>query len=66
MESKGVEFVILDIDHGVGLMKKLSDQWHVPNVTEDLKKAEFDSFVAIVDSLPIVPFADGISKVCEA
>ena len=65
MESKGLEFVILDIDHGVGLMKKLSDQWHIPNVTEDLKKAEFDSFVAIVDSLPIVPFADGISKVCE-
>jgi len=63
MESTGIEFVILDIDHGVGLMKKLSNNWNIPNVTEDFKTAEFDRFVAIVDNLPIHRFADGISKV---
>ena len=66
MESKGIEFVILDIDHGVGLMKKLSNKWHVPNVTEDLKAAEFDRFVTIVDKLPIHSFIDGIRKVIDA
>ena len=63
VESTGIEFVILDIDHGVGLLKKLSDDWSVPKVTEDLKTAEFDRFVAISDKLPIHSFTDGINKV---
>ena len=66
MESTGIEFVILDIDYGVGLMKKLSDDWSVPEVTEDLKTAEFDRFVAISDMLPIHSFTDGINKVVNA
>jgi hypothetical protein len=66
MESTGIEFVILDIDYGVGLMKKLSDDWSVPKVTEDLKTAEFDRFVAISDKLPIHSFTDGINKVVNA
>ena len=66
MESTGIEFVILDIDYGVGLMKKLSDDWSVPKVTEDLKTAEFDRFVAISDMLPIHSFTDGINKVVNA
>ncbi|MDA8645419.1 class I SAM-dependent methyltransferase [Amylibacter sp.] len=66
MESTGIEFVILDIDYGVGLMKKMSDDWSVPKVTEDLKTAEFDRFVAISDKLPIHSFIDGIKKVVSA
>jgi hypothetical protein len=66
MESKGVEFVVLDIDHGVGLIKKLSDKWHVPNITKDLKAAEFDRFVSIADKLPIHSFTDGIAKIIES
>ena len=46
-------------------MKKLSSQGLIENVREDLKNATFDSFVVIVDGSPILPFADGISKVCE-
>ena len=65
-ESKGIEFVILDIDYGVGLMKKLSDDWNIPNVTEDLKTAEFDHFVRVVDKLPIHSFTDGINKIFYA
>ena len=66
MEAKGVEFVILDIDHGVGVMKKLSNEWYVPSVSEDLKAAEFDVFVSILDKLPIFPFVEGIRKVIDS
>ena len=66
VDAKGVEFVILDIDHGVGLMKKLSEVWHIPPVTEDLKTAGFERFVALVDSLPVLPFAEGMKKVVDA
>ena len=66
MESTGIEFVILDIDYGVGLMKKLSDDWSVPKVTEDLKTAEFKRFVRVSDKLPLHSFTDDISKVVGA
>ena len=64
-EAKGIEFVILDIDHGVGLLKKLSNDWSIPNVTDELKIAEFDRFVAIVNTLPIYSFTDGTKKVVD-
>lgn len=63
MEATGIEFVILDIDHGVGIIKKLSDEWYVPGVSENLISAEFDVFTQIKDSLPIYSFGDGLSKI---
>ena len=66
IEAKGVEFVVLDIDHGVGLMKKLSNNWSIPNVDKDLKSAEFDYFVEAFDRLPIHSFNDGVAKVIGA
>jgi hypothetical protein len=65
-ESTGVQFVILDIDHGVGVMKKLTDDWFVPDVSEELKSAEFDKFVSLVDEFPIVTFEEGIKKIAQA
>ena len=65
-ESSGVEFIILDIDHGVGVMKKISDDWYVPSTTQELKSAEFDKFVSVVDELPIFSFEEGIKKITVA
>ena len=65
-KAKGVEFVILDVDYGVGLMKKLSDDFYIPNVSNELKTAEFDKFVSIVNELPIHSFEDGIKKIIKA
>jgi hypothetical protein len=66
VDAKGVEFVILDIDHGVGVMKKLAEDWHIPPVTEDLKTAGFERFLDLVDNLPVLPFAEGMKKVVDA
>ena len=51
---------------GKGLMKKLANDWSIPNVDKDLESAEFDYFVEIVDRLPINSFNDGLTKVIGA
>ena len=55
-DAKGIDFVLLDIDHGVGLIKKLSDNFWVPDVSDSLRSSEFDQFVDLVDKLPICSF----------
>ena len=63
--ATGVEFTILDIDHGVGVMRKVSNKWHVPEVSDELKLAEFDKFVEILDTLPIRSFETGMKIFSE-
>ena len=60
-EAEGVEFRILEIDNGVGLMKKTSNDWNVPNMSEELLNAEFDVFVEKVQKFPLIDFAEAIS-----
>jgi len=38
----------------------------VPNVTQELKSAEFDKFVSVVDELPILSFEEGMKKITAA
>ena len=64
--STGVEFTILDIDHGVGVMRKISNEWHVPEVSDELKAAGFDKFVEIVEALPIRSFETGMKIFSES
>ena len=61
-ESKGIEFFILEIDGGVGVVKKLSNEFQVPDFSEELKSSEFEKFVSIVDDLPVISYAEGINK----
>ena len=36
---------IVDIDHGVGLMRKSSENFSVPDMHDDLSNAQFDRFI---------------------
>jgi hypothetical protein len=65
-EAKGLEFVIIDVDCGVGLLKKLSHDYHVPDVSVELKVAEFEKFVSIFDKLPIQSYESVIRKIVKA
>tara|TARA_B110000483_G_scaffold218358_1_gene271608 strand:- start:279 stop:989 length:711 start_codon:yes stop_codon:yes gene_type:complete len=65
-EAKGLEFVIIDVDCGVGLLKKLSHDYNVPNVSDKLEVAEFEKFVSIFDKLPILSYESGIRKMVKA
>jgi len=61
--AEGVEFKILEVDHGVGLLRKLSEDYNIPDMSDELQNAEFDRFVKEVNSLPIVSFEEAVSLV---
>ena len=58
IDAKGIEFKILDVDHGVGIMRILSDDWYIPSYPKKIKSADYSTFVNIVDQLPIISFKD--------
>jgi hypothetical protein len=55
-----IEFRIVKIDRGVGLMRKISQNYEVPDLSEELTNAEFERFVKEVDSLPICDFEEAV------
>jgi hypothetical protein len=65
IQAKGVEFKILEIDYGVGLLKKTSSEWSVPDLSEYLLKAEFELYVEELDTFPIISFEDAVSYIKE-
>ncbi len=60
-KANGLEFKIIEIDHGVGLLRKTAEKYNIPDMSSELLDAEFDRFVKEVASLPIVSIEDAIS-----
>lgn len=61
--AKGIDFYIIDIDHGVGLMRKTSDSYEIPDMYEDLANAEFDRFIKEQEQLPIISFNEAVNLI---
>ena len=62
-KAEGVEFRIINIDRGVGLLKKLSDSFDIPDMKSELAEARFDRFVREVENFPIIEFDDAIALI---
>jgi len=62
-QAQGVEFKIVEIDHGVGLMRKIENHFDVPDLSNQLSNAEFDKFVEVVEKLPIISFEEAIELI---
>ncbi len=62
-QAKGVDFRIVEVDHGVGLMRKTSSNYSVPDLSERLLDAEFDVFVDEVGSLPLISFDEAVALI---
>ena len=62
-KADGVDFRIVNIDHGVGLLRKSKMDYSIPDLNSELSKAEFDKFVEEVPNLPIVEFEEAIRVV---
>ncbi|MES1945689.1 hypothetical protein C84B14_00030 [Salinisphaera sp. C84B14] len=56
--AEGVDFRIIRIDQGVGVMRRTGGPVHVPDMSAELAHATFDDFAALVDNLPIIEWAD--------
>lgn len=61
--ASGLDFKIINIDCGVGLLKKSADVYEIPDMHADLRSAKFDRFVNEVEFLPIVEFEEAVSFV---
>lgn len=62
-QAKGVDFRIVEVDHGVGLMRKTSSNYSVPDLSERLLDAEFDVFVEEVEALPLISFDEAVALI---
>ncbi len=62
-QAKNIEFKIVEIDRGVGLMRKISNDYFVPDLSNVLLRSEFDKFLEILDKLPICSFEEAINLI---
>jgi hypothetical protein len=61
--AEGVEFHIVAIDYGVGLLRKTAGDPTIPDRSPELQGASFERFLAEVERLPILGFADALNLV---
>ena len=59
--ATGIDFKIIEIDHGVGVIRKNSNATNIPDLSDELLHAEFDRFIAELGSLPLCSFDEAIS-----
>ena len=62
-QAKNIEFKIVEIDRGVGLMRKITNDYLVPDLSDVLFRSEFDKFLEILDELPICSFEEAIDLI---
>ncbi len=59
-EAKGLDFKIVEIDFGVGLVRKRSHDWVVPDMRDILKDADFEVFANNLEALPLISFETAV------
>ncbi len=58
-QSSDIDFRIVQIDHGVGVMRLSRENAAITDLSDTLRDAQFDFFVDIQPKLPIVSWQDG-------
>lgn len=62
-QSEGIDFKIVNIDYGVGLIRKSKSEYSVPDLRTQLSSAHFDKFVEELPNLPVIEFIDAIKHI---
>ena len=57
-KTDGVDFKIVMIDHGVGILRKTKENPIVVDQREQLADKQFDFFAEIVDDLPLLDWSE--------
>jgi hypothetical protein len=65
-DASGLEFEIISIGNGVGVMRKVGDQVVMPDLSKELLRAEIDAFVARFEELPAVDWREGWQWIMRA
>jgi len=56
--SEGLEFKIIKIDHGVGILRKASENFRLADMRKELDGKQFDYYAEAVKSFPIVSWQE--------
>jgi hypothetical protein len=59
IQSPDVDFRLLKIDHGVGVVRKVRAHVAIPDSSDLLREQSFRFFYENIDQLPVVDYADG-------
>ena len=59
-QSPDIDFRILQIDHGVGVMRLKRENAAIVDLSDTLRDAQFDTFVNALPNLPVVSWQDGV------
>lgn len=57
-QSKGIDFRVVKIDHGVGVFRLAVDQPQLIDLTKELQGKEFEYFYRNLEKLPIIQWQD--------
>lgn len=57
-ETEGVDFKILRVDHGIGLIKKIEGEVHLKDLTDQLRSKQFNYYYENLSRLPIVDWEE--------
>ena len=60
-ESDEIDFRIFTIDYGVGVMRPKKASARLADRQDELRNAQYDYFVNVLDKLPRTDWADGVS-----
>ena len=58
--AQDLDFKIIKIDNGVGLLQKKSSNWFIPDLSKKLKTAGFEKFVENIEKMPLYSFYEAL------
>jgi hypothetical protein len=64
-QTEGIDFKILKIDHGVGVLRPLATNVILNDLTRELRDQEFSYFYENIDRLPIVEWQEARHWLCQ-
>jgi SAM-dependent methyltransferase len=62
-QSKGIDFKIVKIDHGVGVLRVTDENWALADLSKELQDKQFDFFHARISKLPLIEWQDFLAWV---
>jgi hypothetical protein len=66
INSDGLDFKIVNIDHGIGLLRKSKKKFSVPDLSSILSSATFEKFLQELPNLPIIEYTEAINHINSA
>lgn len=64
-KTQGIEFKILKIDHGIGLIRKILDHSPLEDFRNHLQDKQFDYYYDNIKKLPILEWDEAINWICN-